>query len=190
MLTPTEQLSSQVTNQLADYPLLDALLNRRSRRFGRGFRLNGGPLAYDSHQPPQPLTLAEEAALAFAAGGVTGYALAELPYQGGDVSEGGSGNIITHFIGRTVASGDAMHVAAIFVINDEGVWLLKRPQDFPRADIPDLINLAREKRLVELYEKSRMRLCLPTVRSFSGQQRPVSDHPGLPGPSPGFEFLR
>ena len=41
---------------LAHYPLLDALIQRRSRRFGQGFRLNGGPLAYVSQQTPQPLT--------------------------------------------------------------------------------------------------------------------------------------
>ena len=120
-----------MSKPLAHYPLLDALIQRRSRRFGQGFRLNGGPLAYVSQQTPQPLTLAEEAALAFAACGVTGYALAELPYQTGDLPEAGSGNIFVHFIGRTVASADALHAVTIFVINDDGVWLLKRPQDFP-----------------------------------------------------------
>ena len=80
-----------------------------SHRFGKGMCLNGGPLAYRSTQPPKPLTLEEEALLAFAACGVTGYALAELPYQTGDRPEAGSGNIMTHFIGRTVPSGDAMH---------------------------------------------------------------------------------
>jgi hypothetical protein len=36
---------------LARYPLLQALLARRSRRFGLGMTLNGGPLAYarDGH---------------------------------------------------------------------------------------------------------------------------------------------
>ena len=30
------------TEQLAGYPLLEALIERRSRRFGHGMRLNGG----------------------------------------------------------------------------------------------------------------------------------------------------
>ena len=51
--------------QLARYPLLDALIERRSRRFGSGMSLNGGPLAYSSARPPQPLSLEEEAVLAF-----------------------------------------------------------------------------------------------------------------------------
>ena len=135
--------------------LVDALLARRSRRFGKGMRLNGGPLAFQS---TQPLSLEEEAALAFAACGITGYALAELPYQTGDQPEAGSGNIMTHFIARTVPSGDAMHDCTVFVINDEGTWLLRRPQDFPRAEIADLVQAAHQHRFVELYERSRVRM--------------------------------
>lgn len=143
--------------RIAHYPLLTAMLNRRSRRFARGSKLDGGPLNFASDQAPQPLTHHEEAALAFAANGVTGNVLAELPYQN-DPSGAGGGTIMTHFVGRTVASGDAIHANIVFVINDDGVWMLKRPQDYPRADIPDLIELAREQRLVELYDRSRVRI--------------------------------
>jgi hypothetical protein len=161
---------------VAGYPLLDALIERRSRRFGRGMWLTGGPLAHQSTQRPLPLTLEEEAALAFAACGVTGYALAELPYQGGDQHEAGGGNIMTHFIGRTVGSGDAMHAVTVFVVNDAGVWMLRRPQDFPRAEIAGLIRKARTGHLVELYERSRVRIAdqrvdvprqLPFVPTFN-----------------------
>src|SRR5262245_65230854 len=86
--------------RLAQYPLLDALIERRSRRFGKGMRLNGGPLAYESALSPQPLSLGEEAALAFAACGITGYVLGELPYQTGNVPDASSGNIMIHQIGR------------------------------------------------------------------------------------------
>jgi len=138
--------------------LIDALLARRSRRFGKGMRLNGGPLAFRSAQPPQPLSVEEEAALAFAACGVTGYALAELPYQTGDQPDAGSGNIMTHFVARTVPSGDAMHDCTTFVLNDQGTWFLRRPQDFPRSEIPDLVRAAHQHRFVELYERSRVRV--------------------------------
>src|ERR1044071_671761 len=137
---PPERLSER----LASYPLLDAIIERRSRRFGKGMSLTGGPLAFQSQARPKPLSLEEEAALAFAACGITGAALAELPYQSGDTPESGGGQIMTHFIGRTVASGDAIHAVVVFVINDEGVWMLKRPQDFPRTELAGLIALARE----------------------------------------------
>lgn len=132
-----------VAARLESYPLLQATIERRSRRFASGMKLTGGPLAYESQRPPEPLSEEEEAALAFAACGVTGFALAELPYDSCGVPESGGGNIMTHFIGRTVASGDAMHDCTVFVINDNGTWLLKRPQDYPRADIPQLIREAR-----------------------------------------------
>src|SRR5262249_49089105 len=98
MQTTSARPTPAPQGELTHYPLLDALSERRSRRFGAGMRLNGGPLAYDSTQTPRPLSTAEEAALAFAACGVTGYALAELPYQTGNLPEAGGGNIMTHFI--------------------------------------------------------------------------------------------
>jgi len=72
-----------IQERLRSFSLLDAIVSRRSRRFARGMKLNGGPLAYDSREAPEALSLEEEAALAFAACGVTGYAMAELPYDSG-----------------------------------------------------------------------------------------------------------
>jgi hypothetical protein len=148
----------EADERMARYPLLAALIERRSRRFGHGMNLNGGPLAYDSASAPLPLTLEEEAALAFAGCGITGYTLAELPYESGTAPEAGGGNILINFVGRTVASGDAVHAVALFVINDEGAWMLKRPQDYPRTEIAGLARVAREHELVELYEKGRVRI--------------------------------
>ncbi len=113
-------------------PFFDALLGRRSRRFALGMDLDGGPLTYASTRPPAPLTLDEQAALAFAACGITGHALAELPYDDGDAPETGGGRIMMNLVGRTAASGDASHADTVFVIDDDGVWMLRRPQDYPR----------------------------------------------------------
>ncbi|MCA9246445.1 MAG: hypothetical protein KDA42_04995 [Planctomycetales bacterium] len=140
------------------YPLLDALRHRRSRRFPSGAKLNGGPLAFQSQRPPQPLSIEEEALLAFAACGITGHALAELPYEEGDLPGGGGGNIMIHFIGRTVPSADALHFATVFVINDEGTWLLKRPQDYPRGELADVIDKSRRGEWVALYEQNRIKI--------------------------------
>src|SRR5436309_9901093 len=176
MATELSHSTQEPDKRLAQYSLLEALLARRSRRFGRGMRLNGGPLAYESVQKPEPLSLAEEAALAFAACGVTGYTMAELPYDTGNVAEAGSGNIIMNFVGRTTFSADAAHLVSIFVINDDGVWLLKRPQEYPRLEIPTLVQAAREQRWRELYEQSRVLLAdrrldvpreLPIVSPFN-----------------------
>jgi hypothetical protein len=120
--------------------------------------LDGGPLTYVSEKPPAPLTLDEQAALAFAACGITGHALAELPYADGVDPETGGGNIMMHLVGRTAASGDGSHADTVFVIDDDGAWLLRRPQDHPPQRIPALIGLAREGKLTELYEQSRVRV--------------------------------
>jgi hypothetical protein len=48
--------------RLCSYSLLEALASRRSRRFARGMKLNGGPLAYASREAPEPLSQEEEAA--------------------------------------------------------------------------------------------------------------------------------
>ncbi len=52
-----------------------------ARRFGVGMEMKSGPMRYRSRQPPVRLSEDEEAALAFAACGVTGYALGELMYE-------------------------------------------------------------------------------------------------------------
>ena len=153
-----EPSASEVGGRLSRYPLLEALIERRSRRFGEGMSLNGGPLAYDSARLPRPLSLEEEAALAFAGCGITGPVLADLPFESGEAHEAGGGNIMVNLVGRTVASGDAVHAVALFVINDEGAWMLKRPQDYPRTEIAELARAARERRLTELYERSRVRI--------------------------------
>jgi hypothetical protein len=146
-----EMESSTLEERLADYPLLDALRDRRSRRFGRGMRIESGPFAYESRHEPLPLTEAEEAALAFAACGVTGYALADLAYGRG---EGGS--MLAGLLGRTVASPDAINTVSVILTNDDVTYLLKRPQDFAPQEIPALVDLAHRGELVELYRRSRI----------------------------------
>jgi hypothetical protein len=63
-----------------------------------------------------------------------------------------------HLVARTAASGDGSHAYTVFIIDDEGVSLLKRPQDYPRTEIAGLIQAAREHQLVELYERARVHL--------------------------------
>ena len=135
------------------YSLLDALRERRSRRFGVGMKMPAGPLGYRSARPPRRLTEEEEALLAFAACGVTGPALADLGY-GPDQG----GTILAGLLGRTVASGDAIHTVSVFVTNAEATYLLKRPRDFAPAEIPDLVDAARRGEFLDLYRRSRVKV--------------------------------
>jgi hypothetical protein len=133
--------------------LFEVLLNRRSRRVGLGMSIPAGPFQYTSPLKPIPLTDDEEAALAFAACGVTGYALADLSYG---PKEGGS--MLVGRLGRTVASPDAVNAVAVLVTNDRGTWLLKRPQDFAAAEFPELVRLTRNGALTDLYKRGRIQL--------------------------------
>jgi len=65
---------------------------------------------------------------------------------------------LTGRLGRTVASPDAVNTVAVVVTNDHATYLLRRPQDFPPSELPDLIRLAREGALVDLYRRSRIKL--------------------------------
>jgi hypothetical protein len=142
-----------IPHQLIGYPLLDALLKRRSRRFGMGMRMETGPLAFHSRHAPLPLTEEEEAMLAFAASGVTGRALLDLSFAPGE-----GGGIVARSIGRTIASGDAIQTVSVIVANDRATYLIKRPQDFDSAAIADLIDLAGQREFVELYRRSRAQI--------------------------------
>lgn len=115
--------------------------------------MDKGPLAYVSRHAPFPLTEEEEAVLAFAACGITGYALGDLPY-----AEGEGGTIMAGLLGRTAASGDAIQTVALVVTNDEATYLIKRPQDFRPAEIPELVQLAEKGDLTKLYRGSRSKI--------------------------------
>ncbi len=100
MHTPNPESDCLPAN-LAQYPLLTALRERRSRRFASGMKIPGGPLAFESRHRPTPLKEDEEAALVFAACGITGHALADLCYAPGE-----GGNIMGGLVARTISSGD------------------------------------------------------------------------------------
>lgn len=149
--------------RLANSSLLDALQQRRSRRFGLGMKIPAGPLAYASKHAPRPLTEDEEAAMVFAACGITGHALADFCY-----AQGEGGSIMAGLVSRTIASGDALQAVALIVINDEGAWLVRRPREMPANDISQLIELGKRGELTELYRRTR-------VKIFNGRPKTPSE---------------
>jgi hypothetical protein len=148
--------------------LLEVLLRRRSRRVGLGMVIPSGPFRYTSPHEPVPLTEEEEAALAFAACGITGYALADLSY-----GHGQGGSMLVGRLGRTIASPDAVNAVSVLVTNDSGTWLLKRPQDFAPTEFADLVRLAKQGALTDLYKRVRVQL---------------SDRRTAPPLDPGYNF--
>jgi hypothetical protein len=151
--TPTPTPTPSSTDAWQRFPLLQALRERRSRRFMRGMEIPSGPLAYRSRLATQPLTEDEEARLVFAATGITGPVLADLAFGATD-----GGNIMGGLVGRTIASGDGLQTVALVVINDAGTHLVRRPRELPPGELPGLIELARSGQFTELYRRTRVRL--------------------------------
>src|SRR6266581_5552119 len=143
----------QPREELTSYPLLAALRERRSRRFGLGMKIPAGPLAYQSRHQSVPLSEEEEAALVFAACGITGHALADLCYLPGE-----GGNIMAGLVARTVASGDGLQSVALVVTNDQATYLIRPPRGLPPGEIPELIELGRRGAFTELYRRSRVQI--------------------------------
>lgn len=156
--TTTSRIRSWVHTQLSSYSLLNTMRGRRSRRFGWGMHIPEGPLTYTSAKTPESLTEDEEAALVFAASGITGHALADLSY-----GEGQGGGMLSGLIGRTIASPDSVNAVALIVTNDNATYFIKRPQDYAPADIPRMIeasqHLDQGETLTELYRTMRVKLC-------------------------------
>jgi hypothetical protein len=108
------------------YPLTSALQDRRTRRVAQGVSLDLGDTAYESPNEPSPLSPLEEAIL-IASTGVTGAVMHDGPL----VKPSGKPELGTPFLnvtGRAGSSADNAQATSMFMVNDEGIWLLRRPQ--------------------------------------------------------------
>jgi hypothetical protein len=109
-----------------NYSFADCIQDRRTRRVAQGVSLKGGPLSYESGNDPSPLTPLEEAIL-IASTSVTGAVMHDGPLD----KPNGSKELGTMFMevaGRAASSADNAQATSFFMINDEGVWLIKRPR--------------------------------------------------------------
>lgn len=101
-----------------NFPLFEAIVGRRSRRFGFGMELQHGPFVYKSPNEPLPLTEEETAMLIAAATGATGAILCEGDTQGGMVKS----------VGRPHPSAVGAHRTELFFTNDDGLFLYRGTQ--------------------------------------------------------------
>jgi hypothetical protein len=130
-----------------EMPLADAILSRRSRRFGLGMSLPSGPLAHTSGSDPVPLAELEEAVLVWLGTGVTGLALGDLPPDGL--------SWMHRWIGRSWPCSVNSHSTELFFTNDAGLHVVRlrgrEPDEVPAdadADAGDaMLHLFRGARL-------------------------------------------
>jgi hypothetical protein len=110
-----------------EYPLWDAIFGRRSRRVAAGSAFRSGSLSFQSKLDPQPLSRLEEAYL-IAATGVTGLPYWDNPYETAD-GKPLLGTPCVEGSGRAAGSPDNAQSTVFFMWNDQGTYMLKRPDD-------------------------------------------------------------
>lgn len=108
-----------------EYSLWDAIFGRRSRRVAAGAAFRSGTLSFQSKLDPQPLSRLEEAYL-IAATGVTGLPYWDNPYETAD-GQPLLGTPCVEGTGRAAGSPDNAHSTVFVMWNDEGTYLLKKP---------------------------------------------------------------
>jgi hypothetical protein len=102
-----------------EYPLFDAIMGRRSRRFGLGMEMVSGPFKHRSDKAPIGLNDLETALLVAAATATTGPIFAETQLPGGMVKT----------IGKPYPSAMGSHRARLFFTNDHGVYVVNADQE-------------------------------------------------------------
>jgi hypothetical protein len=165
--------------ELAQFPLLDALYGRRSRRFPLGGEIPDGPLAYRSNHEHVPLSELETLLIVTAMSGTTGwhygitrharYAPALANYNGAAA-------------GRTIPSAAGFHTAELFYTDDSGVYY------FPTRDAGALVDPMVEEITPELIvdrhrhlvrKLSDRRLSIPRAEPYmEGHNTWIANEPG------------
>jgi hypothetical protein len=156
-----------------NFPLFEALVGRRSRRFGYGMHLNAGPFEFKSAKDPVPLTELETAMLLAAGTGITGCILAEQTYP----------SAMVRSTGRTWPSAAGAHRTELFFTNDTGTYVF-RVADVPPTKMKEFETLEDRDKVLDFYRKytvklSDGRLDLPrTVPTYFAHNLWVSNKPG------------
>ena len=140
--TPTSaSTQTEALQELAAFPLVEALFGRRSRRFALGDEIPDGPLAYRSMRQPLPLSDLERMLVLSAMGGTTGwhFSITRHARYAPHVSNYAGGAA-----GRTFPSAAGFHTAELFFTDDSGLYF------FPTRDAGALIDPAIDQVTPEL----------------------------------------
>jgi hypothetical protein len=146
----TTAAESGALQELAAFPLLEALHGRRSRRFALGDEIPDGPLAYKSRHDPMPLSDLERMLVLSAMGGTTGwhYSITRHERYAPHMSNYSAGAA-----GRTFPSAAGFHTVELFFTDDSGTYF------FPTRDAGALVDPAVEEVTPELmFERHRDRI--------------------------------
>lgn len=105
---------------MREFPLIEAIYGRRSRRFGLGMEIPSGPLAFTSSSDPVPLTEIEKAILVAAGTGMTGWSFG-IPF--GPDRPNSHAHYTQRFTGRTAPTAAGFGTPVLFHTDDTGTYL-------------------------------------------------------------------
>jgi len=130
MQTQTDE-SPNPADQLARYPFLTALRERRSRRFGLGMKIPDGPLAYESPHEPVALSETERMLLVMCGAGINGWNTGMEHTSAGEADTGC--NYPVRLLGRTYPSGASIYASELIFTDDDGTYLTQLRDLDPQA---------------------------------------------------------
>lgn len=165
-ITEEAARGEQALRDLGEFPLMQALLGRRSRRFALGDEIPDGPLAYKSKHDPVPLSELERALVLASMGGTTGwhYGITRHKRYAPHIANYPSGAA-----GRTFPSAAGFHTAELFFTDDSGTYF------FPTRDAGALVDpaveeitpeLMVERHLTQIRKLSDERIYLPAEEPY------------------------
>jgi len=123
---------------LLRYPLMQAIQERRTRRVARGVSILAGELSHQSRNAPHRLEPIEEAIL-ICSTGLTGVVMHDGPLKKPSGLPEDLGSMFANVLARSGPSADNCQATVMFMINDEGIWLLNRPRGRGAAALVDSV---------------------------------------------------
>ncbi|MNH71296.1 hypothetical protein D3C87_634130 [compost metagenome] len=165
---------------LLNFPLVDALFGRRSRRFFLGAEIPDGQLAYKSQHEPLPLNELERLLILLAVGGVTGWHHSVTRH---DRYKPHLSNYSGSATGRTFPSAAGFHTSEIFFTDDTGTYIFKTRDAVPevqrdangRLNVEDLLSTYKK----HIHKLSDERLHIPNYEPYmEGHNSWVANKPG------------
>ncbi len=175
-----EDLNEDLLKELSEFPLLDALFGRRSRRFFLGAEVPDGPLAYKSKHEPIPLNNVEKLLVLLGISGVTGWHHSITRH---DRYKPNLSNYSGSASGRTHPSAAGFHTSEVFFTDDTGTYIF-RTRDYAPETLRNEDGKLSTKELLLTHQKriekiSDERIHIPNYEPYmEGHNSWVANKPG------------
>ena len=173
-------------NDLVTYPFVSCLAERRTRRIARGTSIEAGPLSHTSTNEPAPLSKLEEAILIVSTG-VTGITTHDGPLDTPSAKHE-LGTPFLNVVARAASSADDCQATVFFLINDDGIFLLRQPKGREALeafkDLPPRWTEWKEEDWIHVADSVRVRVTVRRMefpREFPyylGWNKQISNRPG------------